>query len=136
MPDLVPGDSLSVVGFPYGRMAFEPTLGAFAIWTRASLATDFFVDVDATRCFLIDARTRSGQSGSPVLFHSGERARASEGDARTILQATMTVLLGVYSGRLIDQEDAASSTDLGRVWRCEVIRDILRGERRATVLHP
>ena len=61
--DVGVGDDVFVVGYPFGVNA-----DGLAIWTRASVASEFYVDYDGLPCFLVDARTRSGQSGSPVLF--------------------------------------------------------------------
>ncbi len=61
-----PSDGVSVVGFPFGITGG----GAFAIWTRGFLASEPEIDFDDLPSFLVDARTRPGQSGSPVIAYS------------------------------------------------------------------
>jgi Trypsin-like peptidase domain len=54
---------VSVVGFPFGRSSSD-----LAIWTRGTIASEFHLDHDDLPLYLIDSRTRAGQSGSPVVF--------------------------------------------------------------------
>lgn len=51
--------------------------------------------------FLIDSKTREGQSGSPVIL------------------GNTTILLGIYSGRI------NANSDLGYVWKAELIKEII-----------
>ncbi|MFT3842120.1 MAG: trypsin-like peptidase domain-containing protein [Myxococcaceae bacterium] len=129
--DLSPGDQLSIVGFPYGRTVD----GRYAIWIRGSLATDHCLDYENTKSFLVDARTRKGQSGSPVIqfVPSGSTARL-KGQPITV-SGDHHALLGVYAGRLNRKDTGGDSSDLGRVWKSSVIREILVGAKRAPFLH-
>jgi hypothetical protein len=105
---LVPGDGVSVVGFPFGLTAGL----SFAIWVKGWVASEPKHDFDALPCFLIDSRTRQGQSGSPVIAHYSDASRVVfEGDAWLSGHGTYTELLGVYSGRLSEE------SDLGRIWK-------------------
>lgn len=109
-----PSEGVNIIGFPFGRTGG----GAFAIWTRGFIATEPQVDFDNLPCFLIDARTRPGQSGSPVIaYSSGGAHTISTGIA--LSGGPVVNLLGVYSGRINDQ------SDLGVVWKIQVVRDIL-----------
>jgi hypothetical protein len=132
------GDDVTVVGFPFGA-----NVERLAIWTRASIASEYDADYEGLPVFLVDARTRNGQSGSPVIFFKtgayftkrgalampqmdaprppGAAIDENEPPAR----ATAEEFLGVYSGR-IDSE-----SDLGCVWRPSVIREIIEGGRVA-----
>jgi hypothetical protein len=58
-------DKVSVVGFPFGIK----TNGGFAIWATGSIASEPEIDHDNLPIFLIDCRSREGQSGSPVVAH-------------------------------------------------------------------
>lgn len=72
--------------------------------------------------FLIDCRTRAGQSGSPVLaFRTGAYRKQDGNRAMTSLSATETAweFLGVYSGR-VNKE-----SDLGRVWHVSALGELL-----------
>ena len=109
-------DSVNIIGFPFG----EAAAGRIAIWARGSIATDMEIDYSGLPCFLIDSRTRQGQSGSPVVVYKGlsETGRMSNG---SIVFGTgiMSRLLGTYSGRINPE------SDLGRVWKISAIKEIL-----------
>jgi hypothetical protein len=69
-------------------------------------------------------------SGSPVVCsHSGLWVPDGKMDDRSIL-GTIKKFLGVYSGRLIERGaeggDEPATTDIGQVWKKEVIDEILR----------
>ncbi len=108
---VAPGLPVSIIGFPFGR--FGPAF--FPIWKTGHIASD----ADAywsPRYFLIDATTRTGMSGSPVVYRSfGSYQR----DETTTVVGDATRLLGVYSGRI--REDA----EIGIVWRPELISEML-----------
>jgi hypothetical protein len=108
---------VQVVGFPFGRASVGDALnGPVALWTRGTIASEPEVDYDGLPRILVDARTRYGQSGSPVLIDGrGEGLK---------FQMEWANLLGVYSGR-INKE-----SDLGVVWRLSAIREIIDGKHR------
>lgn len=106
---------VSIVGFPFGRTGG----GAFGIWVQGTIATEPAVDFDGLPCFLIDSRTRQGQSGSPVIFYSAGGPITTTEAAAAIFGGPVEQLLGVYSGRI------SKESDLGFVWRREVISAIL-----------
>ena len=51
------GSGLYVIGYPYGQVG-----GPFAIWSKGSIASEPDVDVSGLPIFLIDCRSRPGQS--------------------------------------------------------------------------
>ncbi len=72
--------------------------------------------------FLIDCRSRQGQSGSPVIAYRSSGARRRDGD-RTV--ATLSAehaweFLGIYSGRVNPE------SDLGMVWHVSVVEELLQ----------
>jgi hypothetical protein len=91
-----PSMQVSVIGFPFGLSG----TGKVAIWVNGTIASEPCMDFDGLPLFLIDARTRSGQSGSPVIAHS--------------------TLLGIYSGRI------NAESDLGKVWKTSAILELVR----------
>lgn len=109
-----PSDGVSIIGFPFGRTAG----GAIAIWIRGFIATEPQVDFDNLPCFLVDARTRPGQSGSPVIVYSSGGAHTVS-TGIVLSSGPVVSLLGVYSGRINDH------SDLGVVWKVQAVRDIL-----------
>ena len=114
---LGPAETVSVVGFPFGLRSY----GAFAIWATGFIATEVGVDHEQLPQFLIDCRSRPGQSGSPVIAHrpGGMTPLLQE---RTFATTPLTELLGVYSGRVSEE------SDLGIVWKkdalCAVVDNV------------
>lgn len=115
-----PASAVSVVGFPFGLTAG----GAFGVWTRGFVASEIEIDFDEKPLFLIDARTREGQSGSPVLaYHPGGIAAMANGDSAAY-GAGLVNLLGVYSGRV------NAESDLGLVWKLSAVQEILAAKQQ------
>ncbi|UPL17335.1 serine protease [Microbacterium aurugineum] len=108
--ELDTAQDLSVVGFPFGLRGGADS----AIWVRGTIASEPAFGFEGEPCFLIDARTRAGQSGSPVI----------RSDTRPESDGQGWSLVGVYSGRT----DEAS--DLGRVWSLSVLRALLDARQR------
>ena len=75
-PVLEVGGEHYILGFPRG---LKP-VGNFPIWKRGSIASEPRWRARDERCFWIDAATREGMSGSPVVA----RAISAEDDARLI----------------------------------------------------
>lgn len=114
-------EQLYIVGYPFGYEV-NPQNGKYAIWVSGSVASDPDLNVNIKEeqlpAFLIDARTRSGQSGSPVIYYSNTgMLRTSEGFS--IYGSPITETIGIYSGRI------NKDSDLGYVWKWEVLKDII-----------
>lgn len=115
---VAPAMPASVIGFPLGLRAGEN----WPIWKTGHVASDPDVDFQPGRpAFLIDATTRSGMSGSPVVLRlsGGYMTRSN---AFVVGGGTATKFLGVYAGRIHD------ASEIGRVWRPFVIQEILVGK--------
>jgi hypothetical protein len=68
--------------------------------------------------FLIDCRTRKGQSGSPVIrYRNGGGIIPHDNGAEVV--SPVSKLLGLYSGRI------NSDSDLGVVWKTWAIAELL-----------
>lgn len=106
------GERLTVVGYPFGL-----TGGAgLAIWNFGHIATELQFDHDGLPMYLLDARTRDGQSGAPVYFHSRSGVFPTHGGVGSGLGANLLRFMGVYSGRVNEE------SDLGRVFRPDAVR--------------
>ena len=105
---VVPGITLYIIGFPYGRSS----TGKMPIWKTAHMASEYELDVEGARAFLIDATTREGMSGAPVVLR-----RYGDDDE------VETRFLGIYSAQYLDAE-------IGMVWRPEIITEILDSVER------
>jgi len=110
-----PCERLSIIGFPLGIISYT-TLG---IWVQGFVATQTQVNHGGLPCFLIDSRTRHGQSGAPVIFYSGNGNYTSVLGMKTMSAGSVCDFVGVYSGRI------SKDSDLGTVWKAEVVREII-----------
>jgi len=111
---VAPAEIVSVVGFPFGLTAG----GCLAIWATGFVATDPDVDYGNRPVFLIDCRSRQGQSGSAVIAHrTGGAVNTQQG--LMVGVGVQTRFLGIYSGRVNAQ------SDLGYVWKAESIRALV-----------
>jgi len=108
-----PSDRVSVVGFPFGRS----TGGGMAIWVTGFVASEQELPEPK---FLIDSRTRPGQSGSPVIaqHNNGCTYIADDGTTKMIM-GTITQFIGIYSGR-INRE-----SDIGIVWKASILKELV-----------
>lgn len=118
--DLLPQPAMpvSVIGFPFG---LRPN-AFFPIWKTGHIATDPDLDYDGKPAFLIDATTRNGMSGSPVVIRISGAYTASNGKY-VVTGGVQTKFLGIYSGRIHDD------AEIGCVWRPHVISELLAGAK-------
>jgi Trypsin-like peptidase domain len=108
------------LGYPLGMLG----PGHTPIWKRGSIASEPMYNYREKLGFLIDTATRKGMSGAPVILrHSGILKQApGPGLGPNDLIGTMTRFIGIYSGRIGEDE---FQVQLGMVWRAEVLNDIL-----------
>lgn len=112
-----------VLGYPFGLTIGKKT-NPHAIWTSGTVASDpcleFEVKGKKRPMFLIDSRTRPGQSGAPVIYYSEEGKDFHFKENRVaIFGVPFMQPIGIYSGRVNDQ------SDLGYVWKWKVIEEII-----------
>lgn len=113
-------DPLNIIGFPFG-VAGGALLG---IWVRGFVASEPLVDWSNLPCFLIDSRTRPGQSGSPVIAYSGGGMVPLVDGSTAVFGGPVEQFFGVYSGRI------AEESDLGIVWKASALRDVIENVPR------
>ncbi|OJE45028.1 hypothetical protein BAQ49_07685 [Bacillus proteolyticus] len=107
-------ESISVIGFPFGLQVGKNA----AIWATGFVASEPEIDYRDLPLFLIDCRSRQGQSGSAVIAYRPSGAfNASNGFA--MVGGPVTKFLGIYSGR-INKE-----SDLGLVWKASAIQELV-----------
>lgn len=116
-PDIYvgPSDPVSVVGFPFGLQAG----GSLAVWATGFMASEPDVDFDGKPLFLVDCRTRPGQSGSAVIAHRNGGGVAMRDGGMTMFSGPVTRFLGIYSGRINEQ------SDLGLVWKASALAELI-----------
>ena len=110
---IYPSEAVSIIGFPMGLTSG----GKLPIWKTGHVASDIDIDWDGKPAFLIDATTKSGMSGSPVIAKRVCIYQTSQ----TNRIGNAVRFLGVYSGR----EIGASGIEVGLVWKPRVISEIL-----------
>lgn len=93
----------------------------FPIWKRGSIASEIIVPWNMRPAFLIDSRTSRGMSGSPVFARVFGPAAYGDGTIRAD-NILVSEFMGVYSGRLFDDESTAS---IGLVWHRNLIDQLL-----------
>ena len=111
--DVAIGDSLTIAGFPLG---FHDTVHHLAVARSACIASAFGVRFQRQGCFLTDARTHRGSSGSPVVRR---RARVGSQTSPPAWQ-----LLGVHSTRM-DMQDRDRELDESLGLNCAWYADVL-----------
>jgi hypothetical protein len=112
---LAPASDVSIIGFPFGLTAG----GGFAIWKTGHVASDLDVDYGNLPVFLVDATTRSGMSGSPVIARRVGAVPMKDGSTAMFAGGPVDRFLGVYSGRLRD------GVEIGLIWKAAAVKELL-----------
>lgn len=107
-----PTDRISLVGYPFGLDVRE-----MAIWAAGFAATE--PDLETEPMFLIDCRTRPGQSGSPVIAYRGPGISTMLDGTSIARNEASWRFLGLYSGQV------NAETDLGIVWKAATVAELL-----------
>lgn len=119
--EVVVTDTVYIVGYPYGYSVL-PGDQKVAIWTLGSIASEpeLGINIQNTQlpAFLVDAKTRSGQSGLPVLYYNQNGIKPNK-NGISFYGGTISFNVGIYSGRINNE------SDLGYVWKWSVIKEIL-----------
>lgn len=112
-----PAEPVSVIGFPFGIS----TSGKLPVWATGFLAQELSLVTEKNPVFLIDCRSRQGQSGSPVIAFrtSGYRSVKDGRISSTLSTKEAWEFLGIYSGRVNPE------SDLGRVWHVNTLSALL-----------
>lgn len=115
-------DDVFILGYPFSLNGG----GRFPIWKRGSIATEPEIDYDGLPKIFVDTATRSGMSGSPVIFRR-QGIHTANNDGKLTLDTVIGRIqgfVGIYSGR-IGKSDL--DAQLGIVWKKEVIEEIIIG---------
>lgn len=115
--DIVPTVAMpiSIIGFPLGFSG----PGRLPIWKTGHIASDPDLDYNKEPLFLIDATTRGGMSGSPVVLRLSGGYKTRSGNSVMSSSRKATLFLGIYSGKL------PGDSEIGRVWRPYLIEEII-----------
>ena len=114
-----------IIGYPYG-LNINPHIGKFGIWTSGSVASEPILDLnikgEQLPVFLVDSKTREGQSGSPVIYYN-LNGIDYERNGISIYSGTVIHEVGIYSGRI------NKDSDLGYVWKWSLIKEIIENDK-------
>ena len=113
------GSDCFIVGFPLSH----PTTRETVVWKRATIATEYELDFNSAACFLVDATTSKGMSGSPVFLRQTGQVRYATGETRMWIGGPETEFVGVYSGRYLSKD--GSELSLGYVWKRHLIDEMI-----------
>lgn len=121
------GQEVFVLGYPIGLVTGLP----IPLWKGGYIASEPTMEPNGLPLIFIDAATRPGMSGSLViskhlLFGGYDK---KDGTRSNTLLALRYKVLGVYSGRL--DPSSVAEAQIGRVWKTEVIDEIIEGKKRA-----
>lgn len=123
------GDGCFVSGFPEGISGPSST----PIWKRASIASHPHLNHDEQPVFLIDTIGNKGLSGSPVfIVDTVARIVGKDKLSTTVNFGPIVSFLGVYAGRLSDK---GIGSQLGRVWKRELIDEIIANKNEPSNPH-
>jgi hypothetical protein len=114
------GAEVFILGFPMG-LALQ---GVLPIWKRGSIASEPLVAIDGNLpIFFVDAATRHGMSGSPVVYFGSELTDPRGAPAHAPPTFPSPWLLGVYAGRRGSSPEEGEMS-LGRVWHRRLLDEI------------
>jgi hypothetical protein len=131
-PRMRPTEEVFIVGYPYGLQSGID----LPLWIRGTIASEPALYWRSKLgqelpLFLVEGRTREGQSGAPVIFFRPPNTLfLSPQQQLSYTKGTQSKLLGVYSGRTYAEGDTGSS-DLGFCWRIGEVNTICREQVRA-----
>lgn len=114
-------EELFIPGYPHNLQDYyvQP------VWKRATIASSVQSGWNNERKFLVDSASKSGMSGSPVLFYSPNGVVRALGKTYNF-QHDVAILAGVYVGRVGVTKEA--DPQIGTVWHSAVIDEIIDGK--------
>ncbi|MEO1868891.1 MAG: hypothetical protein ABGX80_03275 [Cobetia sp.] len=112
-------EELFIPGYPYNVQDFYSQ----PVWKRATIASSVQQGWNREPKFLIDSASKSGMSGSPVLYYSPNGEVRING-ARYQFDQDVAILVGVYVGRVGVTGNA--DPQIGTVWNQSVIKEIVQ----------
>lgn len=116
-------DNIKIIGYPFGYKVNKKE-GYYGIWISGTIASEPLVNLEVKGiegelpAFLIDARTREGTSGSPVIYYN-RQGLLPMNSGFSIQNEAVRIPIGIYSGRI------TSDSDLGIVWKWKVLHEII-----------
>lgn len=113
--DMIPEVAMpvSIIGFPEGFVGRKQ----FPIWKTGHLASEPSINYNNQPIILIDATTRKGMSGSPVILRLKDNYKMKSGNKMMASTSYRTLFLGIYSAQ-------SPLAEIGIIWKPIVLEDI------------
>ncbi|GAA6134472.1 hypothetical protein NBRC116188_12610 [Oceaniserpentilla sp. 4NH20-0058] len=111
-------EELFIPGYPHNVQDFYSQ----PVWKRATIASSVQHGWNKEPKFLIDSASKSGMSGSPVLYYNPNGRVQIRGSTYQLNQEAV-ILAGIYVGRIGVQGEA--DPQIGTVWKKSVIDEII-----------
>lgn len=131
-------DDVFVVGYPWGLSSSRSGGGGLPIYKRGCIASDPIVDFGRLPCVLIDCRTTSAMSGSPVIASRSGMFHPDGKMSSNSVIGTVSRFFGVYSARLYEAESAIGpreeASEIGMVWKASALDAIAERGKSGTPL--
>lgn len=114
-------EELFIPGYPHNLQDYYSQ----PVWKRATIASSVQSGWNGQAKYLIDSASKSGMSGSPVLYYSPKGA-VDVGGSSYRFSTEVAILAGIYVGRegVTDKADP----QVGVVWHQSVINEIIDGD--------
>lgn len=118
--DVAVTEELFIPGYPHNLQDYY----AQPVWKRATIASSVQKGWNGQAKYLVDSASKSGMSGSPVLYYSPKGVVDVGGHSYRFAQ-DIAILAGIYVGRegVTDKADP----QVGIVWHQSVIDEIIDG---------
>lgn len=114
-------EELFIPGYPHNVQDYY----AQPVWKRATIASSVQQGWNREPKFLIDSASKSGMSGSPVLYYS-PNGRVKIFGSTYQFSKDVAILAGIYVGRIGVQDEL--DPQIGTVWKSSVIDEIVKAK--------
>jgi hypothetical protein len=128
------GADVFILGYPLGFAHFIGT----PIWKRGSIASEPHVEAPGIKGrIVIDATTRKGMSGAPVVMRAATHYLTQTGEVKCAPNAYR--IIGVYASRPIvqamdvdvdERNEIGPSAEIGYVYKSGLIEEVIKGLSR------
>lgn len=121
-------EELFIPGYPHNLQDYYSQ----PVWKRATIASSVQQGWNREPKFLIDSASKSGMSGSPVLYYCPNGSVKIKGSQYHFNQ-DVAILAGIYVGRLGVKGD--QDPQIGTVWHKSVIDEIIIAKTNENLPH-
>lgn len=114
-------EELFIPGYPHNIQDYYSQ----PVWKRATIASSIQYGWNREPKFLVDSASKSGMSGSPVLYYNPKGTIRVHGRSYQF-DRDIAILAGIYVGRM--GIEGSEDPQIGAVWNQSVIDEIIKGK--------